>query len=194
MMRFLFCFMLALTPLVWGQALLSFSGGNEYPIYYSGSTGDVVGWRFQVTDEMQVTNLGVWNNDNTGGMDVPHKVGIWDNTPALICSVTVTTSGTVIDDFIYESIDPISLYSGMTYTIGTLYAVDDSDNYISSASSAVWAPEVTFYQSVYPSSGSLGFVFPAFSTTSTGRFGPNFLFDNVALERSTWGSIKASMQ
>ena len=48
-------------------AITSFSGGSEYIIYYGGSTGDVIGWRFTVGQQTWVTDVGVWNADQTGG-------------------------------------------------------------------------------------------------------------------------------
>ena len=73
-----------------GQAVTGYSGGSSFDIYYGGSTGDVVGFRFEVSAPITVTHLGVWNADTTGGLSVDHQVGIWDDTFALLTDTTVT--------------------------------------------------------------------------------------------------------
>jgi len=165
------------------QAIQSWTGGAEYPSYYSSVAGDVVGYRFEVTFSVSVDSLGVWNGDSTGaGVDSDHQVGIWDSTMTLIASTTVTPTSTVLGEFRYEAITPVALSTGMVYTIGSLYTPTDNDNYISSASDVVTASGVTWINAVYPSAAELGFVFPAndSATGSKGRFGPNFTFSPLA--------------
>jgi hypothetical protein len=166
----------------WAQAVTGFTGGSEFSSYYGSVAGDVVGYRFTVNSPLQVSDLGVWNGDNTGGMDSPHQVGIWDSTQVLLASVTVNPGGTVVGAWMYASITPIVLSPGETYTIGALYTPTDNDNYISSAASMTTDPDVTWTNSVYPTAGELGFVYPALDSSSFGRFGPNFLFTVVPVE------------
>ena len=175
-------------PTVLGQGITGFTGGSEFGAYYGGTTGDVVGFRFTVAggSPIEIDQLGVWNADtNAGGAGLTsaHQVGIWDASQALLASATVDPStGTVIGDWTYASIPPLTLNPGETYTAGVLYTETDGDSYISSASSASTAPEVTWVQSVYPAAASLGFVYPANNSTSFGRFGPNFTFAVVPVE------------
>jgi hypothetical protein len=171
----------------WGQAVTGFSGGTQFNLYYGGSTGDVVGYRFTVSGALplEVSDLGVWNQDTAAGgpgLTSDHEVGIWDSAQALLTSVTVTPAGTVVGDWTYASVTPVTLNPGETYTIGALYTGTDNDSYISSASSMTTAPEITFLNSVYPAAGSLGFVYPTSDSTSFGRFGPNFLYAVVPVE------------
>lgn len=195
-MRMLGCFLLvaAFATAAMGQAVTGFTGGTEYNIYHSGSTGDAIGYRFTVTEAVSVTSLGVWNADQGGIMDTAHPVGLWDDSQTLLTSVTVETSGTVVGDWIYADITPIVLNPGTTYTVAVVYYSDDNDYYISSASSATYDPKVTWVNAVYPIAGSLGLTYPGSDSpaSSVGRFGPNFLMGPVSLQRSTWGSIKAS--
>jgi hypothetical protein len=186
--------LLICAPVAFGQAVTGFSGGSQYDSYYGSAAGDVVGWRFTVAQEMEVTDLGVWNNDQTGGLESSHETGIWNSSQTLLASVVVDNTGTVVGDWIYEAITPIILSPGETYTIGSSYVSGDNDWYISSASSMTTDPDVTFIESTYPASGELGFVFPASSSSSFGRFGPNFIFNLTGLESATWGSIKTSLQ
>ncbi len=172
----------AAVPCAMGQAITGYAGGTEYGSYYGTLPGDVVGYRFTVANSVQVSDLGVWNQDTNGGLSASHQVGIWDGSQTLIASTTVTTSGTVNGAWTYASITPVVLNPGQTYTIGALYPGTDNDSYLSGCSSITMATGVTFVQSVYPASGGLGFVYPASNSTSYGRFGPNFLFSVVPVE------------
>jgi hypothetical protein len=177
--------MVAFAPAVMGQAITSFVGGSQFGIYHGGSTGDVIGWRFEVTAPLEVAMLGVWNADNTGGLDSTHQVGIWDAAQALVTSVTVDPgTGTVIGDWTYAAVGPVTLTPGQVYTAGAMYTATDNDSYISSASSATTDPNVLWINAVYPAAGDLGFVYPTedSSPSSVGRFGPNFTFVVVPVE------------
>jgi hypothetical protein len=177
--------LLAVAPVAMGQAVTGYTGGTQWALYHGGSTGDVVGFRFTVANSVQVSDLGVWNQDTAAGgagLTSSHQVGIWDASQALIASATVTTAGTVNGAWTYASITPVVLNPGQTYTIGALYTGTDNDQYLSACSSMTTAAGVTFVQSVYPASGSLGFAYPAGNSTSFGRFGPNFLFSVVPVE------------
>jgi hypothetical protein len=157
-----------------GQAVTQVNGGSLFAIFYGGSTGDVVGWRFTVSSPIKVTHLGVFND---GSLDSDHQVGIWDDTMTLLTSNTVTPGGsTQIGQFNYEPSPAANLVPGVTYTAGAMYTATDNDSYISSPSSITTAPEITVIQGVFPSAGSLGFVFPTNNSTNLGRYGPNFLF------------------
>lgn len=171
----------------WAQAVTGFTGGSQYDSYYGSAAGDVVGYRFSVANPLQVSDLGVWNADTNAsgpGLTSAHDVGIWDSSQTLLASVTVDPgTGTPVGDWTYASITPVVLNPGETYTIGAIYySLTDLDSYVSSASSMTTDPDVTFVESVYPAAAELGFVFPALSSTSFGRFGPNFLFTVVPVE------------
>jgi hypothetical protein len=180
--------MVAFAPAVMGQAITGFSGGSEFAIYYGGSTGDVIGWRFEVTAPLEIAMLGVWNADTVAGFEgltSTHEVGIWDGSQGLVTSVTVDPStGTVIGDWTYAAVGPVTLTPGQVYTAGAMYTGTDQDAYISSASSMTTDPNVVWVNAVYPAAGDLGFVYPAndSSPSSMGRFGPNFTFVVVPVE------------
>ncbi|MEE4270495.1 MAG: DUF4082 domain-containing protein [Thermoanaerobaculales bacterium] len=178
---------IACAPAAMGQGITGFVGGSEFVIFYGDSTGDVVGFRFQVTAPLEIAMLGVWNADtNAGGAGLTstHQVGIWDGSQNPVASVVVDpATGTVIGDWTYESVTPVTLTPGQTYTAGVLYTATDNDSYISSATSVTTDPNVQFLNAVFPSEGNLGFVFPTEdSLGSNGRFGPNFTFSVVPVE------------
>jgi hypothetical protein len=185
---FVVLILVAAAPAVMGQAVSGFSGGSEFQIYYGGSTGDVIGWRFNVTAPLEIAALGVWNADTVAGFEgltSTHQVGIWDASQALVTSATVDpATGTVIGDWTYAAVGPVTLTPGQTYTAGVLYTATDQDAYISSASAATTDPNVTWLNAVFPAAGDLGFVFPANDSapTSVGRFGPNFTFTVVPVK------------
>jgi len=157
-------------------AIESFSGGTEYSSYYGLEPGDTIGWDFEVNSEIWVTDLGVWID--SGGMQASHDVGIWDTATQALLAATVVDPNTAweFNGFNYQEIDPLVLAPGVSYTIGAFYGPVDNDNYISGASSMNTADEVNWTQSRYPSVGGLGFAFPELTSSSLGRFGPNFIF------------------
>lgn len=187
-MRVVLCvvMVLACVPAAWGQAITGFTGGSEYASYYGSVGGDVIGWRFTVSAPMVITQLGVWNADQTGAIESPHQVGIWDSSQTLLTSGTVDATGTVAGDWIYTAVAATTLSPGETYTIGAIYTPDDLDYYISSATAATTHPNVTWTGSVYPLAGDLGFAFPESDSASFGRFGPNFFFADVPVEMMTF--------
>lgn len=207
MRRTAFCIviLMVIAPAAMGQAITSFVGGSQFGSYYSSVSGDVVGYRFEVTAPLEVAMLGVWNADSTDAqtflqeadalgvgnsnsidaLSSSHQVGIWDASQTLIASVTVDPgTGSVIGDWTYAAITPVTLMPGQVYTAGALYTVDDNDSYISSASSAITDPNVVWINAVYPFELELGFVFPTEDSapSSVGRFGPNFTFSVVPVE------------
>lgn len=163
-----------------GQAVVGFTGGAQFGIFYASSTGDVVGWRFNVDSSIVVTDLGVWNADTQVGFEgltSDHMVGIWDSSGTLLTSTLVTVAGSVaVGDWNYEATANVVLNPGETYTIGAMYTAFDGDSYISSPSSVTTAAGVNVLNGVFPDAGDLGFVFPGSDSTNLGRFGPNFLF------------------
>ncbi|MCK5379776.1 MAG: DUF4082 domain-containing protein [Acidobacteria bacterium] len=172
---------LVCAPVAWGQAITGFVGGSEYDSYYGSVGGDVIGWRFTVNASLEISDLGVWNADQTGGIESTHQVGIWDGSQTLVASVTVDGTGTVVGDWIYAAITPVTLMPGQTYTIGASYASGDDDWYISSASSMSTHADMTWTGSVYPEAIDMGFVYPSSDSASYGRFGPNFMFETVVI-------------
>jgi hypothetical protein len=160
------------------DAVQGWTGGTQYAIYYGASTGDVVGWTFDVTQDIVVTDLGAWIDQSTTdpGMDSEHMVGLWDSGQNLLASTTVMPASGEFNGFRYESVAPVALTTGETYTVGAMYTATDLDWYISGASNVVTAPEVNWVNSNYPASGDLGFVFPVSTSPSGGRFGANFLY------------------
>ena len=161
-------------------ALLDFSGGARYDSYYGSLAGDVIGWTFDVNYDIFVTDLGYWIDDQDFIMDSIHEVGIWTLGGVLLADTVVDpNTAWTFNGFNYQSIDPLALEGGQTYVIGGMTRSGDNDWYVSGASSANWGSAVTFVESRYPLEGELGFVFPGSTSSSIGRFGPNFLYSDI---------------
>lgn len=166
-------------PLALAQnpAVLNWTGGTEYTVYYGASTGDVIGWDFIPNQTIYATHLGYYTDPNHAGLEGPHQVGIWDTqTQQLLASAVIDRNDPVTGLFHYKPISSLMLQQGKTYTIGGLDTEADNDWYVSGATTLNMAPEVTWTASRYPTAGSLGFTFPALTSTGRGRFGPNFMF------------------
>ncbi len=172
---------LASAALAQGPAVVDYGAGGVFDIFYGGSTGDVIGYRFTADVDMFVTDLGVANDDvNDGVLDSAHMVGIWRNSDmALLGSVSVDASGTPVGRFIYESVAPIALSAGESYTAGAMYAGGDLDSYTSGPGS-ITLDGISGTTAVFPSATDLGFVFPTEeSGGNAGRIGPNFIWEPI---------------
>lgn len=171
--------LVGLTSIAGAQAVTSFTGGSLFGIYHGGSTGDVVGWAFDLNTDVIVTDLGVYNND-ADGLTSSHQIGIWDSLGNLVSSGTAGPGGAVVGDWTYTDVADAVLTAGERYTIGAMYSANDGDSYISSPATIGLASEVNpTTNGVFPSIGDLGFVMPTEQSTNLGRFGPNFLFRDV---------------
>lgn len=192
---------LACVPMAWGQAITGFVGGTEYDIFHQNTSGDVVGYRFTVSEVLSATHLGVWNNDAAGtpnaGLTKSMLVGVWNGSGSLISYILVTPAGMAVGDWIYTPfVYELTLNPGETYTIGAYYKPDDVDYFISDASTMTTAPEVTWSNAANAATTDLGFNFPAsdLSPVVVGHFGPNFIVDGLHLssfetgDPSDWSS------
>lgn len=159
-----------------GVAVEDFTGGSRFDIFHGGSTGDVVGWRFEVGKPIVLTHIGVW--DDNGGMGT-HQAGIWrDSNQSLLVDVTVTANDPHkahgSRGYHWVPTPAVTLVPGEVYTIGAMYASGAAGGYISGPT-ITSSPDVTVLTGVFPAAGSLGFVYPT-NSSGTGRFGPNFKY------------------
>ena len=160
--------------------LTGFSGGSRYASYYGSYAGDVIGWTFEVNQDIFVTDLGYWIDDQDFIMDSIHEVGIWTLDGTLLTSAVVDPNTAYeFNGFNYTGISSLALSAGQSYVLGGMTTTDDNDWYVSGASSATFGAAVAFVESRYPLEGELGFVFPESTSSSYGRFGPNFLYSDV---------------
>ncbi|PRY23099.1 putative secreted protein [Aliiruegeria haliotis] len=157
-------------------AISSISGGGSFGSYYGGTSDDVVGWDFTLSTDVTVTHFGIYDD---GSLSSDHMVGIWNSGQTLVGSGTVDSLATLINGFHYSPVTNFVLAAG-TYTIGAVYTSNDDDSYLSGPTVAT-SPEISVVQGRYPSSGDLGFVFPASISGNSGRYGANFLYEIAAV-------------
>lgn len=169
----------ASSSFAFGPAVQSWTGGSTFPIFYGGSTGDAIGYFFQVTEAVMVDALGVWNDAD--GLGATHDVGIWNvATGGLIASASVNNGGTLSNNFYYTAITPVMLSSGVNYVVAAVYTATDGDSYVSTPTTAQYDPMLIHQGAAHPSAGSLGFTMPTVQTAANrGRFGPNMNFAPV---------------
>jgi hypothetical protein len=87
-----------------GRRITGFSGGTQYDSYYGSAPGDVVGFRFTVSQSVQVTVPWHLERRSDRRHRIPPQIGIWDASEVLLASVTVDATGTVVGAWIYEGI------------------------------------------------------------------------------------------
>jgi len=144
------------------------------------STDETIGWAFIANEDLRVTRLGWFVT--APSLNADHEVGIWDTSGALLVSATVLAPGPASPDgfrYVATPFAPVILTAGRSYLIGGRDRNTDGDSYITSLTSLVTDPAITFRGALRSADGS-GFAFPnLFSNGVRGRFGPNFQFDVV---------------
>jgi hypothetical protein len=161
-------------------------GGGPFDSFYGSSNapdGDVVGFSFTADVDLTVTDLGVTNAGDNTTLNSAHMVGLWSTTTqALLGSVSVDNTGTLINGWFYSSLaSAINLTAGMNYVLGAMYTADDGDRYWSGPSTMTMN-FISATTAVFPADGSLGFVYPAqTSGGNLGRLGPNMLATPTAV-------------
>lgn len=162
---------------------LSFSGGSNWE--WSEAT---IGWEFTVSAPINVTSLGVWD-ENGNGLTDDHQVGIWlSSGGAPLVSTTVTSANPLTNGFRYQSITPFTLQPG-TYVIGS-YMPTGNDRGASEASYATQSP-ITYTRILFLYDS--GFTIPTEEWVGYdgGNFGPNFQFVSATgvPTLNEWGMI-----
>jgi hypothetical protein len=152
-------------------ALSSFTGGSSFGSY--NGTNMTLGWKFTVNQNIDVNDLGIWTPN--AALSQSHEIGIWDNSGVLLVSATVPTSTTVSGDYAYTSVTSTLLTSGQNYFIGAEYTSPFTDVYTSGTTSVTTVSEITF-DAAARTGTSAGFADPTITTSTDGRFGPNFQF------------------
>lgn len=166
------------SAMAFGPAVTGFTGGTPFGGYYTGTIGDVIGFRFTADVSALVTSLGVLNSGAAGlGSDLTsnHMVGLWRNSDkVLLASVEVTPGSSLIGDFRYESISAVTIDAGTRYTLGAMYLITDGDTYYSSPAT-ISLDGISATNGVFPTSVDLGFVYPEEDSTNLARLGPNMI-------------------
>ena len=145
---------------------------------------NMLGWDFTLTQGVNVTSLGIWDEGRDGLAD-EHEVGIWSSGGSLLTSAIVTNSslpvGSISADigiWLFQPIDALSLSPG-SYVIGALYPTRNDDVRLFAGS--ITTADAVLYGAVRFSDEESGFVFPdgGGDIDVRGHFGPNFELNPV---------------
>lgn len=98
-------------------------GTTEAVLSYSNAIAGIfqgtVGWTFQTTAEITVTDLGAFTNVVASQTNI--QVGLWDSSNNLLASNTITPSSTLSNQTRYASINPVLCVPGIVYHLGAFY-------------------------------------------------------------------------
>lgn len=139
-----------------------------------GDNGITEGWTFTANDAITITGIGILQI-NGHPFSSPLEAGLWDSGGNLLASVSVTNSSTPVasaggEQWLFESITPVTLVAGDTYTVANIVYNDDDPVYESDPPFTV-DPDITFGTGV-GSAVNAGFVFPQ-GSNSYPSFGAN---------------------
>jgi hypothetical protein len=160
------------------QPALALIGGSSHN--YKGDF--VVGWRFQTSEPIVVTDLG-WFDLSDDGLVHTHELGIFDagtNALQVYATVAATEAGAtpLIEGFRYTAIEPVELPAGDWLIGGTTYNASDPDWYLHDAEVSTDG-SVVYTQACYALGATLQA--PTYWCGSTGLgaaafLGPNLLY------------------
>jgi hypothetical protein len=107
-------------PAMAGPAITSFT-----PEPITANSTDTYGFSFALTNSETVEGLGAYNGGNAG-LTGTAQVGLWDADGNLLASTTVPAgnAATIIGDFSYNGITPITLDALTMYYIGSYQPSD----------------------------------------------------------------------
>jgi len=163
-----------------GQAFQTAHTGTQL-----GNGPFTLGWSFDVTSSITVTDLAVFTD--TGNLVEDHEVGIWDAAGNLLVSAfvgpTCGANGAVLDQlgqqlWCHTLVSPTALAPG-TYTIGATWnSLTDDMIFDGTINDNVNGPNVAFLENAYIAGG---FADPT-NTTGDGHsyFGPNFSYGSTS--------------
>lgn len=136
-----------------------------------------LGFSFTANSSIDVSALGIFD-DSQDGLLESHEIGIFDNSGNLLVSTTLGsgTSGTLINQFRYVNVAPVTLSGGATYFVGAVYETGaDALIFPGGSTGFTTAPQITYDQSRFGFGSTL--TFPSGSGGGgDGYFGPNFRF------------------
>jgi len=135
------------------------------------------GWTFKPTVDIQVTDLGYYD-DAGNGLRHAHPVGIFDTrTKKLLVKATVQRNSPLEASYRFAKIKPVTLKAGKSYVVVT-YAMAPFDPEVNFPTGLVWAPEIE-YVDYFAAEGAKKLVYP----TEAGPYlfmTPNFKFRPVS--------------
>lgn len=163
-------------------------------LFFTGDTGEslgnppfTLGWDFSTNRSITVNALGFFDFGQDG-LAESHPVGLWDSMGNLLAETTVTTADTLVNQWRYDAVTPVTLASGETYYVGALYLDGNDPNvFAGDAGTVTTTANITYLTSTYVGGSTL-----SMPTSSVGEgpgyFGPN-ISASVVPEPSTWAMM-----
>ena len=138
---------------------------SQTPVPFQGL---VVGWSFQVSEELELTALGLFD-DGGDGFQNPHDIGLWTifGVPVATAFAGFGASGVLDGEFRYFATAPALLVPGQTYFVGADYLSQTED--VIDVASISSDPRVVVLEGCFADF----FGFPPFCGFFSVPFGPN---------------------
>ncbi|MEO7514318.1 MAG: PEP-CTERM sorting domain-containing protein [Verrucomicrobiota bacterium] len=142
----------------------AFTSGGAAPPPPPSFTG-TRGWSFfnGPNNPIAITQLGVFDIGGDGLVN-SHQIGVWTTDGVLLATATLPagTSGSLVDNYRYVSISPVTLPGGFManggYIIAAQYSAGDVDDPLTpTASGNGLAPGLALWSGGFPSHGWYGF-------------------------------------
>ena len=169
------CILLCLAPARAG--VVAFNTPNTVGGPYNNTPPLSLADFFTPNTDIAVTALGFYYGAGLNGQ-TSEVVGIFDTSKNLLVSTTVTTAGTLIDGYYYQSIAPITLNSGTEYAVvsysanGWWYAIGAPNEPTTSSQISFTVDPTLRLQTGYNFGGSLAY--PDSQYYYSDYMGPNF--------------------
>lgn len=163
----------------------------DYSTATAGSLNGTVGWTFQLSTNVTVTDLGCFNYLFQGGVQAV-SVGLWADDRTLLASNEVTSASTLFNQSRYSSITPVVLNPFQVYHLGAFATnglnVQAFIPDLNPGDFVSVSPPITLLNTAQ---GTGGFVFPVQGTGTAGSIilAPNFLMLGAVPEPSTWALL-----
>ena len=165
--------MLMAAPARAGEAVIGYAGG------LGGYVNGVGGWSFQPQQNIAVTALGSFEGTMVATGE-PIAIGVWAADGSLLASNMVTAASSLVNQTVYEPIDPVALWAGQTYSIG-VYAQGGTIIVIGVApteGSVTTAPDIRLGTAV-ASFHEFGFPGSIVGPDNSAILGPNFEYNVI---------------
>jgi hypothetical protein len=159
-------------------ALSSFSGG----FLATSASDQLYGWQFTLSSSVDVTALGVFDN-NGDGLSISHDVGIFQlSDQSLLISTTVPagTPGFLDSGFRFASLSTDFVLAAGEYVIAMTMPQGNADMQFIQNTSETTSSPVTYVDSRFGASSTLAFPTDQ-GAFAQGLFGPNFEFTTTAV-------------
>ncbi len=137
---------------------------------------------FMANTNFSVDALGFYDQSDLTG---PETVGLYDSSGNLLASAIVSLSDSVVGGYLFQSITPVALTAGDTYTVDAYVGANDWSYGATAPNSAA---EVTYEYHDYAYGGALSYPTQTINEAPSQKgtyYGPNFEIESTLPEPAT---------